>query len=222
MPAESDQSLLRHYHAARDAGDLHAAAESWERLAVNNFDRIRQTVNAFRFSAGGPKLPESERGSAATEAYLRVRAMGGNFRQHEVGQFYAALHTAVHNACLDYGRKELRHDRHAAGSIDKKYEHGGEAGPYDAALAAYDAQLREQAAEAVDAELRQMDAEGLIAWGIAQVKNDKHREVLEMTYIDKIPAEEISERLDISMANVYARRSRGQRELEGILRGNGS
>jgi RNA polymerase sigma factor (sigma-70 family) len=222
MALESDQSLLTSYHAARDMGDVRAAAATWERLAVQNFDRIKQTVNGFRFSPGGPKLPASEWGSAATEAYLRVQAMGGSFEKREVGQFYAALHTAVHPACLDYGRKELRHDKRSAGSIDKTYDPDGEAGPFDRALAAYDAQLRENAAEAREAEARRVGAEQLIAWAIGKVENDNYREVLEMTYIQKIPAEEISERLGISLANVYARRSRGLRELERILRGDGS
>jgi RNA polymerase sigma factor (sigma-70 family) len=222
MPLESDQTLLTRYHAARDAGDIRSAAEMWERLTVQNFDRIKQTVNGFRFSAGGPKLPETEWGSAATEAYLRVRAKGGNFKERQVGQIYAALHTAVHHACQDYGRKELRHDKRSAGSIDKTFDPDGEAGPFDRALAAYDAELRENATESVRAEKRRIEAEELIAWAIGRVDNDNYREVLEMTYIQKIPAEEISERLGISMANVYARRSRGLRELERILRGDGS
>jgi RNA polymerase sigma factor (sigma-70 family) len=222
MPFEPDETLLRRYHAARDASDLPAAAQTWEQLSVNNFDRIKQTVNGFRFSPGGPKLPEAEWGSAATEAYLRVRAMGGNFRKREVGQFYAALHTAVHNACLDYGRKELRHEKRSAGSIDKKYEPDSEGGPFDAALAAYDAELRDRASESVEDEVHRIEAGQLIAWAIRQITNDNYREVLELTYIEQISAEEISERLGISMDNVYARRSRGLRELERILRGPGS
>jgi RNA polymerase sigma factor (sigma-70 family) len=222
MPFEPDDLLLRRYHAARDAGDLPAAAKTWEQLSLNNWDRIQQTVNGFHFSAGGKKLPEGEWGSAATEAYLRVRAMGGNFRERQVGQFYAALHTAVHNACLDYGRKDLRHAKRSAGSIDKKYEPDGDAGPFDAALASYDAEMRERASEAVEDELHRMEAERVVAWAIKQATNDNYREVLELTYIEQISAEEISERLGISMANVYARRSRGLRELERILRDPGS
>ena len=39
-----------------------------------------------------------------------------------------------------------------------------------------------------------------------------------MTYLHQIPAEAIAEQLGISMDNVYARRSRGVKELEKILR----
>ncbi|MDP9384208.1 MAG: DUF1492 domain-containing protein [Actinomycetota bacterium] len=218
MPSEPDHVLLRRYADARERGELEAAGDLWGRLVVNNFDRVQQIVKAFRFSPGGPGLPEHEWGSAASEAYLRVAAMGANFRKREVGQFYAALVTCVQNACRDYGRRELRHDIRKAGSTDATYDDGGEAGPFDAALAAYDAELRARAREALEAERDRRDAEHLVAWGIAQVSNDNYREVLALTYLDKLPAEAIASRLGISIDNVYARRSRGIKELETILR----
>ncbi len=217
MPNEPDHLLLRRYAAARDAGDLELAAKLWEQLALNNFDRVQQIVKAFRFSPGSPGIPEHERGSAATEAYLRVVAMGASFRDREAGRYYAALVTCVKNACIDFGRKELRHQKHSAGSIDKTWEPDGEAGPFDAALAAYDADMRERSADAVEDEVERLRAEQLVGWGIAQIQNDNYREVLEMTF-QNVPAEEIADQLGISMDNVYARRSRGLKELEKILR----
>ena len=218
MAAEPDRFILRRFVDARDGGDLEGAATAWEELAVNNFDRVQQIVKAFRFSAGGPKLPEHEWGSAATEAYLRVVAMGANFREREIGRYYAALVTCVQNACRDFGRKELRHERHAAGSIDETFEPDGEAGPYDAALAAYDEHLRNRTRDAIEAERSRVEAEQLVDWAIKQVKNDNYREVLELTWLEKQSAEQISKRLGISPDNVYARRSRGGKELERILR----
>lgn len=218
MPNEPDDRLLRRYADARDEGELERAAELWRQLAVNNFDRVKQIVKAFRFSAGGPGLPEPEWGSAASEAYLRVVSMGASFRKREVGQFYAAQYTCVENACKDYGRKELRHQKRAAGSFDQTFDPEGEAGPFDAALAAYDAHLREQASDAVEAERDQLEAEQLVHWAIGQVGNDNHREVLELTWIHKLSAEAIADQVGISVENVYARRSRGQKELERILR----
>jgi RNA polymerase sigma factor (sigma-70 family) len=218
MPHEPDELLLRRYADARDAGDLELAGEIWGQLAVNNFDRVKQIVKAFRFSPGGPGIPEHEWGSAASEAYLRVVAMGAGFRRREAGRFYAALVTCVQNSCRDFGRKELRHDRRAAGSIDTTFEPDGATGPFDAALAAYDAHLREQAGDAIEAELRRVEAEDLVGWAIGRVANDSHREVLELTWLDKLPAEDIAGQLGISLDNVYARRSRGGRELERILR----
>lgn len=218
MAHEPDHLLLRRFADARDRGDLDEARRLWEQLAVNNFDRVQQIVKAFRFSPGGPGLPEHEQGSAASEAYIRVIAMGANFRKRETGRFYAALVTCVKNACMDFGRKELRHDKKAAGSLDQTYDPDGEAGPYDGALAAYDAHLREQAGDAVEAERDKLEAEQLVHWAISQVANDNYREALELTWIHKLSAEEIADQLGITMDNVYARRSRGQKELEKILR----
>ena len=217
MPSEPDHLLLRRYCDARDAGELELAHALWEQLAVNNFDRVKQIVKAFRFTPGGRGLPDHEWGSAASEAYIRVFAMGASFRHREIGRFYAALVTCVQNSCRDFGRKELRHDKRAAGSVDGTFDPDGEAGPFDKALAAYDQHLREQTGDALDAERSRVEAEQLVAWGITQIQNDTYREVLHMTF-QSIPAEEIADQLGISMDNVYARRSRGLKELEKILR----
>ena len=187
MPCEPDHLLLRRYADARDRGDLATASELWKQLAVNNFDRVTQIVKAFRFSPGGPGLPEHEWGSAASEAYLRVVAMGAGFRKREVGQFYAALVTCVQNACKDYGRKELRHQRRARGSLEATYEPDGEAGPFDAVLD----RLR-RAATRADRRCHRRGAQpagGRDARGVGhqQVTNDNYREVLELTYLHKIP-----------------------------------
>jgi RNA polymerase sigma factor (sigma-70 family) len=217
MPYEPDHLLLRRYARARAEGRDDEAAGAWEHLAVKSFDRIVALCQAFRFPAGGG-LPPDEAGSAATEAYLRVVAMGRRFREQELGQYQAAVYSVVQKTCLDYGRKELRHARRRAGSLDHTWEAGGEGGPYDAALAAYDAERRAQADEALHDEASRQEAARLVRWGIAQVRNDKHREVLELTYLEKLDGEAIAERLAISVDNVYQRRRRGLKELERILR----
>jgi RNA polymerase sigma factor (sigma-70 family) len=217
MAPEPDHLLLRRYVAAREHGRAHEATELWERLAVNNFDRIAQLCKAFRFT-GGTGLPPQEVGSAASEAYLRVIAMGTGFREHELGQYRAAVYRTVHNACLDYGRRELRHQRRSAGSIDATYEPDHEAGPFDAAIAAHAAERRAQEREALEDEARRQEAEGLVRWAIAQVANDGYRAVLELTFIEKLDGDQIAERLGITTPNVYQRRRRGLKELERILR----
>ena len=217
MPYEPDHLLLRRYARARAEGRDDEAETAWEHLTVQSFDRIKALCQAFRFPGGG-RLPADEVGSAATEAYLRVVAMGRRFREHELGQYQAAVHSVVHNTCLDYGRKELRHERRRGGSLDQTWEPGGEGGPYDAALAAYDAARRTQADEALEDEARRQEASRLVRWGIAQVRNDKYREVLELTYLERLDGDAIAERLRISVDNVYQRRRRGLKELERILR----
>jgi RNA polymerase sigma factor (sigma-70 family) len=219
---EPDRILLQRYHVAMARGDLAAAGDAWDQLTVNNFDRIKQSVKLFRFSAVSRGLPADEWGSAASEAYLRVRAMGAQFRKQEIEAYYAALAHTIQHSCRDFGRKEFRHTKRSRGSLDQRFEADGEIGPYDSALASWEAERRRESAEEVADELHKKWAENFVAWGISQIKNDNHREVLELTYIEKLEADEIAERLGISMDNVYARRSRGLRELGKILREHGS
>jgi RNA polymerase sigma factor (sigma-70 family) len=219
---EPDQLLLRRYADALDRGERERAAELWKEIAVRNFDRVQQIVKAFRFTPGGAGLPEHEWGSAANEAFLRVLSMGASFRGHELGQLRAALVKCVEHACRDYGRRELRHELRAAGSVDERFEPGGEAGPFDAALARYDAERRDQETEALEAEAGRQERERLVAWAIAQVANRNYRDVLELTFFERLSGEQIAARLGITTDNVYARRSRGIRELKRILRGHGT
>jgi DNA-directed RNA polymerase specialized sigma24 family protein len=218
MRFEPDRILLRRYHAAMARGDLPSAAAAWDQLGVNNFDRIKQTVKAFRFSAGGRGIPDFDQGSAVGAAYLRVRAMGAHFRKQEIEAYYAALIQTVQNSCKDFGRKDFRHTKRTAGSLDERFDPESETGPFDHALVAWETERRRQSTEAVVDELHKQWAENFVAWGINQIKNENYREVLELTYIDKLEADGIAERLGISMANVYQRRSRGLRDLEKILR----
>jgi RNA polymerase sigma factor (sigma-70 family) len=199
-------------------GDLPAAAEAWDRLAEQNFDRIKQTVKLFRFGAvSGKGIPEFDQGSAASEAFLRVRAMGANFRKQEIEAYYAALVHCVQNSCRDFGRKEFRHTRRSAGSLEERFDPDSEVGPYSGALAAWEAARREQAADRIRDELEQQHEEGLMLWAIGQIHNDKHREVLKLTYNEKLTTDEIAARLGITKENAYKRRSRGLRELKKTL-----
>lgn len=222
MTNPPDHFLLRDFAVAGRRDEPEDAAQAWKQLAENNWERVKQIVKAFRFSPGGKGLPEHERGSAATFAYLRVIAMGANFRSREPGAFYAALVTCVNNACMDYGRRELRHDKRSAGSFDQTFDPDGEAGPFDGVLAAWDAEQRRRLEDAVGEELSRIEAEQMVHWAIGQIANDNYREVLALTYIEKLPAEAIADHLGITMDNVYARRSRGLKELERILREHGS
>ena len=222
MAFEPDQILLRRYHAAMARGDRVAALEAWEQLGINNFDRIKQSVKVFRYSAGGRGIDHTEQGSAVTEAWLRVQALGNGFRKQEIEAYYAAVRETVFFACRDFGRKEFRHTKKASGSLDDRFDADSEASPYDFALNAWEAERRRATEEKIVDELRKQWAESFVHWGISQINNDNYREVLKLTFIDKLGVEEIAERLGTSTANVYQRRSRGMKELEKILREHGS
>ncbi|MGI8674243.1 MAG: RNA polymerase sigma factor [Thermoleophilaceae bacterium] len=184
---------------------------------VRNFDRVKQLVTVFRFP-GGARLPTDDLLDATNEAFIRANAMGPGFRGAAIGQFRAALSRCVHHSCMDYGRRELRHDRHTAGSLDERYEGAEEAGPYDAVIGRHSLEREALAAESEADEDFRRESHDLVAWGIAQMENDNYRAVLEPTYLEGLSGDAIAERLDISPDNVYARRSRGVKQLEGILR----
>ena len=203
---------------ARAQGNDPEAARVWERLALRNFDRITGLCATFRF-AGGTGLPAHETGSAATEAYLRAIAMGAGFEGREIGQYRAALVPHVWNTCHDYGRKELRHERRARAASTRRGTTGARAGP---TTPRSPATRRSACAPRPRRPARPRpaasEAESLARWGIAQVRNDNYRTVLELTYLEKLDAATIAERLGICVDNVYQRRRRGLIELEKILR----
>lgn len=212
----TEDQLVRRHAAQRRRGEEAAAQETWEEIVLRNFDRIRTTVAAFKF-AGGQRLAEHDHGSAATLAYLRVKSM--TFRGHTVGELRDAVHQRVWNACMDYGRSELRHARHSGGSLDEPAF--GEEG--DRSRFEPDVARASRAAEELElSELGDSErADTYVTWvhqAIAEVSNAGHRAVLELTYIEKLRAAEIAERLQISLDNVYQRRRRGTVELQRIIR----
>ena len=157
-----------------------------------------------------------ETGSAATEAYLRAIAMGADFeaRDRPVPRRARARRW---NTCHDYGRKELRHEKR---SRQPRHDVGrrGRGRPVRRGARPLRRAPARQAEEAREAEAGREEAERLARWGIAQVRNDNYRTVLELTWLQKLDAETIAARLGISVDNVYQRRRRGLIELEKILR----
>jgi RNA polymerase sigma factor (sigma-70 family) len=143
--------------------------------------------------------------------------MGAHFRKQEIEAYYAAIVHTAQFACRDFGRKEFRHTKRSAGSLDARFDPDSEVGPYSGALAAWEAARRDEAADRILDELEQEREESLMLWAIDQIKNDKYREVLKLTYNEKLSTDEIAEQLGISKPNAYQRRSRGFREVKKIL-----
>jgi len=189
----------------------------WEDLAVLEYDRVRAQVRAFRFP-GGSFLPVDDHYVATQEAWLRVVALGRNFAGSTLFELRAALRTTVVHACMDFGQRKLRRERHAAGSLDEPSRDGVSGSRYDAAVAA---RSRELAAIEADEDARQEereDARKLVAWALEQMKNEGHREVLRLTVLEGLSGDEVAQRLGITTDNVYQRRRRGLKTLETIFR----
>jgi RNA polymerase sigma factor (sigma-70 family) len=217
MPDALDDFFIRRFARERDRGNMPAALEIWTELCVRSYDRVRGRVKTFQFP-GGSRLPRADHDEATQDAFERVLAMGTNFRGHTGAEFRAALKRACWYACMDYGRELMAEDQHIGGSLDERYADTAEAGRFDSVVEAY---LRERAdLEALDeaAEESRAAAESLVHWAIGQIDNDNYRIVLELTFIERLSGEEIAERLDITLDNVYQRRKRALAKLEKILR----
>jgi RNA polymerase sigma factor (sigma-70 family) len=191
----------------------------WEELVVRSYDRVMQMAKTHRFPSGGRFSPQDAE-EAGHEAFLRVSAMAAKFRGHSAGEFRATVRQTVWNACMDYGREQLRHERHRGGSLDEAAfgEQEGARGRYDAVVAAESVSREEEAVEAAAAEEARAERTELLRRAIAMVDNEGHRDVLRMTYLHPLPAEAIAEQLGISLDNVYQRRRRGKQALDRILR----
>lgn len=213
----SDEELVAAFARARDGGDRRRRLELWQELAVNQLDRVRSMVASFRFDGGG-SIAADDREDAVQEAFLRVNAMAENFRGATIGEFRVAVRTAVTNACLDFGRATLRHEKRRGGSLDEPASEDGSGSRYEAAVARHSGEQEAAAREAERDEERRAEEQSLVRAAIARVDNEGYRAVLELTFVDQLSGAGIATRLGITEANVYQRRRRGLQKLEKILR----
>jgi len=212
--------LVRRFVAARERSDRAEMVLVWEALCVKTLDRVRGLVKGFHFPGGYERLPAHRMDDAVQEAYLRVQAQAAKFRGTTEAELNAALYQWVWNACMDYGRRELRHDERAGGSFDQPaFDDEGGRSRYEHLL---EHEARRRELERGDKEQAEADLRAdrdLVAWAISQVDNDNYRAVLELTFGDPpLSGEDIAARLDITPENVYQRRRRGLQRMEQILR----
>src|SRR4051812_46311311 len=87
----------------------------WEEIVVRNADRIALRVKLHTFPNGDRIRPDRVE-DATSEAYLRV--LESHFNGRTVGELRMAIRQWVWNACMDHGRRELRHDKRYGASFD--------------------------------------------------------------------------------------------------------
>jgi RNA polymerase sigma factor (sigma-70 family) len=196
-----DDELVRRVVDLRDEA---AAGE----LAMRSYPYIMTRVQRFEHPlAPGVRIPQDDRGDAAQDAWLRTRQALLNLR--DPGAFRGVLRTAVHNTCLDWCRRDLRHDKQRGGSIDDTRE-GADGGTYGA----MDAQLGRIAGRAGDVADDVGRADELER-ALARLP-DKQREVVRLTDMGYV-SKEIAEAMGESVANVDQMRSRAYRQLRREL-----
>src|SRR4051794_39163172 len=182
--AASDDFFIRRFAHDRDRGDMAAAMRTWEDLIERSFDRIRGHVILFRFP-GGETINARDHEDATSVAYSRAYRMGENFRGRSAAEFRAALKTTVWNACMDWGRNNMAYEMGIGGSLDERLE-GGDASPYDDALARYFNEANAAERDSQEFEERMAADAEFFRWGIGQIENEKHRVVLELTFNQRL------------------------------------
>ncbi len=208
--AEED-AAVRRFIVARDAGDRVAAAAAWEALIVREERRIRVYIMGWR-DANGDRLPASEREAVFARTLTRASTgmfKASNFRDVRTsGQLRAWLKTCVGYAAHDQYRSWMRHEKHAAGSIDEPAGEDGTGSRYESVLI--------DGAASPERYLEKSVAHDAVHTGLAKVPNDKQRKVLEMDLLG-VPDDEIAAALDVNVGYVYQLRRRGLMKLKEVL-----
>ena len=138
--------------------------------------------------------------------------MLGNLRQTDERAFRAALKTAVMNACKDYSRARVAHERGLAGSLDEprvgpEYEEHG--GRFDAAVAELSTAQEEARSDA----RATLDALGE---ALDRLPDPRVRKVVRRR-IEGYPSAEIATELGLTGANVDQLFSRGIKRIGGLI-----
>jgi DNA-directed RNA polymerase specialized sigma24 family protein len=196
-----DEELLRRFVTCREAGDGDGARHWWVRLVEANFDRVRGLVD---LRAGRYGLSADEREEAVQLALVKLwRNMVRTFKGTSMGEWVNSTKQLVEFACQEVQRRAARRTEH---------ETSFDAGAADPELANPGWKGDELAQQRHRRDEEQQDASSFVGWALPQLGNDRRRLVVERT-LDGVPAEDIAGELDVSIANLYALRSRGLKDL---------
>jgi RNA polymerase sigma factor (sigma-70 family) len=192
---------------ARRVVDLRDEAAAGE-LAMRSYPYIMTRVQRFEHPrAPGVRIPRDDWADAAQDAWLRARQALLNLR--DAAAFHGVLKTAVHNTCLDWCRRDLRHDKQRGGSIDDTRE-----GADGDAYGVMDAQLGRIAGRG-DSVADRVGRADELERALARLP-DRQREVVRLTEMGYV-SKEIAEATATSVANVDQMRSRAYRQLRREL-----
>jgi DNA-directed RNA polymerase specialized sigma24 family protein len=199
-----EEELLRRYVACREAKDGDGAHHWWGRLAEANLDRVRAMVDLRARRYG---LSHDERQEATQKAVVKLwRNMGHTFVGTTMGEFVNATKSLVEVVCKDVqragARRTSRETSFDAGAVDPEVSNPAWKGD-------------EASAERWRRDAEKGEAADFIAWALPQIDDERRRLVLERT-LDGVPAEDIAAELEVTMANLYAIRSRGIKDLRKL------
>ncbi len=184
------------------------AAAAWRLLIARDIDRVRGIVATFRFpDRPQVRIEPQDQPDAVQYAYERLLRMLPNFSGATESEYIGALVQCVRYACMDYCRRQMKHEIGLAGSLDETLagDEGEPLGRFDIAIGRTGAQRHED-----DVRGR----EDLDAFKVAMegLPNENMRRVIALT-IEGHNSAEIGDRLDLTPSNVDQLRSRGLREI---------
>jgi DNA-directed RNA polymerase specialized sigma24 family protein len=199
-----DEELLRRFVACREVSDGDGALHWWGKLVEANFDRVRGMVDLRARRYG---LSADERQEAVQQALVKLwRNMVRSFEGTTMGEWVNSTRALVEFTCKDVQRTGAKRTRRETG-FDTTAADAERANPaWKGDEAAHQRRRRDD---------EKTEAAGFVAWGLQQIDDDRRRLVLERT-LDGVPAEDIAAELDVSMANLYAIRSRAVKDLSKL------
>ena len=198
-----DEELLRRFVACREAGDGDGALHWWVKLVETKFDLVQLLVDR---RAGRYGLSHHEREEAVSAALVKLwKNMVRTFQGTTMGEWVNSTKTLVETTCMDVQRNAARRTEHET-SFDTVADPETANPDWKGAAKAHEDYAREG---------EKADAEDFMAWALAQIGDDRRRLVIERG-LDGVPAEEIAAELGVSMANLYAIRSRGIKDLRKL------
>jgi DNA-directed RNA polymerase specialized sigma24 family protein len=200
----TEEQLLKRFVVRRDAKDVEGARQAWEQLAEASFDRVRGMVDVRARRYG---LDADERQEAVQRALVKLWSnMVRTFRGTTMGEYVNATKQLVEYACADVQRDAARRTEHETRlEDDPDKPHPGW-------------KTDELAQQNYERDAERKDAAEFVAWAVPQLTNERRRRVAELT-LKEAAAEDIAEELGVSMANLYALRSRGVKDLRKLWDG---
>ncbi|MCW2957310.1 MAG: hypothetical protein JWP18_113 [Solirubrobacterales bacterium] len=205
------ERLVERFAVARDHGDDVAARQLWGAIALKLDGRLKVHVRRFVIPNSDERLSPEEQDDAFQRARRRVWfKLGGSFRGSSAGEVCNAAKKATWFACVDVARERMKREQHThRGPRTAADDRGDDTDDLDRLSRLRAAATFERATELADLN-DELDR------AMARMKNTSHREVLQLERLG-VPDAEIAQRLGISTANVYQRRSRGLTTLRELL-----
>ena len=198
-----DEELLRRFVACREAGDADGALHWWVKLVEAKFDLVRLLVDRRAAATGCRRRARGGRPAALVKLWKK---MVRTFQGTTMGEWVNSTKSLVEVACMDVQRDGRQADRARDVVRHRRPIPSGEPGL---------AGRRLSARATTRATPSRPTPPDFVAWALPQIADDRRRLVIERT-LDGVPAEDIADELGVSMANLYAIRSRGMKDLRKL------